>query len=140
MKKTLLSVLMLLAISATAQINTNNLAALSALSASVQIQVATAPGVHVYTVTVPDQGMAVLSGAQRDGESEADYVRRAFLAGAVGLMNQKAGLEARRAALAGQLAATDAKLKADITKATAEALARQALLTNALNAVQSQLK
>ena len=97
-------------------------------------------GVHVYSVTVPDAAAGVLAGAQRQGESQEQYVKRAFLAGAVGLMNQKAALEARSIILSNQLAQAQAKLAADIATANDAAAKRVTTLTNALNAVQSQLK
>lgn len=95
------------AFSAGAQISTN--AQLNALAASITISVTDSGSAKTYAVTVPNAAAAVLTGAQRAGESDTDYVRRAFVAGAAGLIQQRQQLAAQSAAIAAALAANQAK-------------------------------
>ena len=139
MKKIIALILTAAAVTAGAQTN-NQAAQLAELAAAITIQVTPTADARIYTVTVPNEAAGVLTGAQRTGETENDYVRRAFLAGAVSLINQRNALAARSASLAAQIDATQAKAAADAAQIQTAAAARVATLTNQLNAVNSALK
>lgn len=138
MKKTIAILILAAAamLTASAQTTNSTLSQLSSLASSISVQYTETATTETYAVTVPKAAAGVLAGAQRDGEAKEDYARRAFLAGAVGLMNQKAMLAARAGSLSNQLAQSQAKLQSDI----ATAQARQLVLSNQLNSVAAQLK
>ena len=139
MKKTILLIfLALLSANVTrAQVSTN--AQLNALAMSITINVTDSGSAKVYTVTVPNQTAGFLTGAQRAGESDTEYVRRAFVAGAAGLIQQRQQLAAQASSISNQLAAASAKLAADTAAAQAAAAARAAALSNRLAQIKEQL-
>ena len=91
-----------------AQTNTPTVEQIAAL---VQVNVATNGASVTYTVTVPIAANAALSSAKKQGESQEDYTRRAFIYGATGLIQERAALIARRQQILNALNATDSKLK-----------------------------
>lgn len=104
--KKLIALIGLAVASVTAQAQT-----VEQIAVTIQVSVATNASTTVYTVAVPNAANSALSSAKKPSETQEAYVKRAFVYGANGLIQEKATTIARRDQLAAAVKAANDKLK-----------------------------
>lgn len=126
MKKTIVTILLGLAVVIAAQAQTN---VIRSLADTIQVSVVRTDSNQVWQVTVPNQVATALAGARKVNESDVDYAKRAFFYGVTGLQNEKRYYEAQAITLSNRLA--------QLQLSNSVALAS---LSNQLNSAKSKIQ